>query len=94
MVEHALLVALRAGAALMGALAAIWSFRLAVLLAGSRRTYLLLSIGFGVVALGAVVEGLLFGVARWDLQAAHALEAFVSAAGFAAILLAIVRSQA
>ncbi len=55
-------------------------------------TYLLLATGFGMLTLGAVVEGLLFELARWNLSDAHAAEAVVTAAGFTLVLLSIVRS--
>jgi len=53
---------------------------------------LLLATGFGMLTLGAVVEGLLFELARWDLSDAHAGEAVVTAAGFVLVLLSIRRT--
>ncbi|MEE9236817.1 MAG: hypothetical protein V3U52_03405 [Thermoplasmata archaeon] len=93
MTDHLLLVALRVAIVAVGSLTALWSLRLALRSRGHRRTYLFLTIGFGLITLGAFVEGLLFEFAGWDLIAAHAVEAFVGAIGFVAILLSIVWSQ-
>lgn len=93
MTEHLVLVALRLGVVVAGALVALWSLRLALRDREHRATYGLLALGFGLVTLGAVVEGVLFEFAAWDLQAAHTVDAVVSAAAFAFILLAILRSE-
>jgi len=93
MTEHTILVALRLGIVAAGALAALWSLRLSLLSQDRRGTYLLLASGFGLVTLGAVVEGVLFEFARWSLLDAHTTEAFVGAAGFALVLLSILRSR-
>ncbi|MCJ2520912.1 MAG: hypothetical protein LN412_08245 [Candidatus Thermoplasmatota archaeon] len=93
MTDHLLLVALRLAIVAVGSLTALWSLRLALRSHGHRRTYLLLALGFGLLTLGAVVEGVLFEFAGWDLMAVHTVEAFISAAGFVAILLSIVWSQ-
>jgi len=93
MTEHTILVALRLGVVAAGALAALWSVRLNLLSQDHRGTYLLLALGFGLITLGAVVEGVLFEFARWDLLDAHTVEAFVGTAGFALVLLSILRSH-
>ena len=75
-----------------GSLVGLWSLRLGLRRRERRTEYLLLAMGFGMLTLGAVVEGLLFELARWDLSDAHAGEAIVTAAGFALVLLSILRS--
>jgi len=92
MTEHWVLVALRLGIVLAGSLAGLWSLRLGLRKRERRTAYLLLATGFGMLTLGAVVEGLLFELARWDLSDAHAVEAAVTAAGFALVLLSIRRT--
>jgi len=92
MTEHWVLVALRLGIVAAGSLVGLWSLRLGLRRGDRRTSYLLLATGFGTLTLGAVVEGLLFELARWNLSDAHAAEAAVTAAGFALVLLSIVRS--
>ena len=92
MTEHWVLVSLRLGIVAAGSLAGLWSLRLGLRKRERRTAYLLLAAGFGMLTLGAVVEGLLFELARWDLSDAHAGEAVVTAAGFALVLLSILRS--
>ncbi len=92
MTEHWVLVALRLGIVAAGSVAGVWSLRLGLRRRERRTTYLLLATGFGLLTLGAVVEGLLFELARWDLFDAHAAEAIVTAAGFGLVLLSILRS--
>lgn len=93
MTEHLVLVALRLAVVGAGGLLSLWILRLLLRGPEHRGTYLLLFLGFGLVTLGAIVEGVLFEFARWDLFAAHAAEALVSAVGLGLVLLAIVRSQ-
>jgi hypothetical protein len=93
MTEHIAVIALRAAIALVGALVAFWSFRMAHRFPKARGPYLLLAAGFGVFTLGTVIEGALFEFAGWDLVLAHAAEAFLSAIGFSLILLGVVRSR-
>lgn len=93
MTEHLILVGLRLGIVAVGALLTLMSLRLVLVGGSNRPSYLLLTIGFGLITLGALVEGLLFEVARWDLTSAHVVEALVSGAGFALILLSILRSE-
>ncbi len=92
MTDHWILVALRLGIVGAGCLVGLWSFRLALRRTERRTAYLLLAAGFGMLTLGAVVEGLLFELARWDLFDAHAAEAAVTAAGFGLVLLSVLRS--
>ncbi len=92
MTEHWILVALRLGIVAVGSLAGLWSLRLGLRRRDQRTVYLLLATGFGLLTLGAVVEGLLFELARWDLSDAHAAEAVVTAAGFILVLVSILRS--
>ncbi|MEE9593147.1 MAG: hypothetical protein V3W28_06180 [Thermoplasmata archaeon] len=93
MTEHLILVGLRLGIVAVGALLTLWSLRLAVNGRGNQASYLLLTIGFGLITLGALVEGLLFEVAQWDLTSSHAAETLVSGSGFVLILLSIFRSE-
>ncbi|MEE9236207.1 MAG: hypothetical protein V3U52_00235 [Thermoplasmata archaeon] len=59
---------------------------------GSRDT-LLLSVGFGFIAFGALMEGLLFEFLGWSLVAVHTLEAGFSVLGLSAVLLAILLGE-
>lgn len=93
MMEHEVLVALRLGVVAAGLLAALWSLRLAARTTGERWTYLLLAGSFGLLALGSVVEGILFEFARWDLSDAHTAEALIVTLGFVLVLVAILRSR-
>lgn len=92
MTEHWILVALRLAIVTAGSLVGLWGLLLGLRRRDRRTTYLLLATGFGLLTLGAVVEGLLFEFARWDLSDAHAAEAVASAAGFALVLFSILRS--
>jgi len=92
MTEHWILVSLRVGIVLAGSLAGLWSLRLGLRKRERRAAYLLLATGFGMLTLGAIVEGLLFELAKWDLSDAHAGEAIVSVAGLALVLLSILRT--
>ncbi len=91
--EHWLLVGLRVGVLIGGALVTLWALRLTLRSGGDRFTYLLLMLGFGLVTLGALVEGVLFEFGGYALLEAHTAEAFATAAGLALILLSIVRSR-
>ncbi|MFQ5871984.1 MAG: hypothetical protein ACE5IB_07485 [Candidatus Geothermarchaeales archaeon] len=93
MTDHTLLVAVRLGIVAVGSLNSLWSLRLALRSHLHRPTYLLLALGFGLLTLGAVIEGVLFEFAGWDLVAVHAVEAFMSIAGFTAVLLSILQSR-
>lgn len=86
--EHEVLVALRLAIVAVGGLVALFALRLARRAQEHRLPYILLAGGFGLVTLAAVIEGVLFEVAGWDLEAAATLEAVLSALGFAAILAA------
>lgn len=90
--EHDVLVALRLAIVAVGALVTYWGLRLARRAPDHRQTYLMLSVGFALVTLAAVVEGVLFEFEGWKLEDVHTLEAFVSAGGFALILGAILKS--
>ena len=90
---HDALVAVRLGVVAVGGLSSLWSLRLGLGAARERWTYLLLALGFGLVALGAIVEGILFEFAGWDLFAAHTTESVLGIAGFSAILVSILRSR-
>lgn len=91
MTEHWVLVTLRLGIVAAGFLVGLWSLRLGLRKRERRTAYLLLAMGFGMLTLGAVMEGLLFELAGWNLFDAHATEAVVTAAGFALVLLSILR---
>ncbi|MFQ6012409.1 MAG: hypothetical protein ACE5LS_02020 [Thermoplasmata archaeon] len=93
MTDYPALVAMRLGIVAVGAVVTLWGLRLAVRARSHRRTYLLLTAGFALLTLGAVVEGVLFEFLRWDLMAAHTAEAFIGATGFALILFSIHGSQ-
>jgi hypothetical protein len=90
--DHSTLVALRLAAVALGGLLAWRALRLANRSPENRRTYTLLAAGFALVATAAVVEGALFEFAGWALPDAATIEACLSAAGFAAILVAVRRS--
>jgi len=92
MTEHWVLVALRLGIVAAGSLVGLSSLRLSLRKGELRTAYLLLATGIGMLTLGAVMEGLLFELARWDLLDAHAAEAVVTAAGFVLVLLSILRN--
>lgn len=94
MTEHFALVAARLGVAAAGALAALWSLRMSRHAPDRRGTYLLLAAGFGLLTLGAVVEGILFEFVRWSIEDAHTTEAFIGILGFGLVLFAILRSRA
>lgn len=94
MTGHDLLVALRLGVVAVGGLTALWSLRMSLRSRSQPKVYFLLAAGFGLITLGAVVEGILFEFAGWSLLSAHTTEAAVSVAGFALVLLAILRSEA
>ncbi|MFQ5919846.1 MAG: hypothetical protein ACE5I4_07370 [Thermoplasmata archaeon] len=93
MTSHDVLVGLRIGVLVAGTLVTLWALRLALRAPVHRGTYVLLVLGFGLVTLGAVVEGVLFEFGGWTLVAAHTAEAFVTAGGLALILLSIVLSR-
>ncbi|MFQ5919768.1 MAG: hypothetical protein ACE5I4_06975 [Thermoplasmata archaeon] len=93
MAEHLVLVGLRLGIVLVGALLALMSLRLALGSRSNQTSFLLLAFGFGLVTLGALIEGVLFELAGWNLTSAHAVEALVSGSGFVLILLSILRSE-
>lgn len=90
---HDALVAARLGVAAVGGLSSLWSLRLGLRSDRGRWTYFLLATGFGLVAFSAIVEGILFEFAGWDLFAAHTVEALVAIVAFAAILVSILRSR-
>lgn len=93
MTGHWLLIGLRIGVLAAGALVTFWTLRLTVRSPGHRGTYLLLVLGFGLLTIGALVEGVLFEFGGWELLDAHTAEAFLTAAGLAMILSSIVRSR-
>jgi len=74
MTEHWVLVALRLGIVAAGSLVGLSSLRLSLRKGELRTAYLLLATGIGMLTLGAVMEGLLFELARWDLLDALAAE--------------------
>ncbi|HKZ64333.1 MAG TPA: hypothetical protein VJ400_07820 [Thermoplasmata archaeon] len=90
--DHAVLVAIRVGVVAAGGLAGLWCLRLGLRLGEDRRTYLTLAAGFALLAFGAVLEGVLFEFAGWSLLNAHTAQTLTSAAGLAAVLLAVLRS--
>jgi len=92
MTLHWVLVALRLGIVAIGLVVGVWSLRMGVRSRGGRARYLLLSIGFGLLTLGSAVEGIVFEFAGWSLLNSHTAETFISAAGFASILVSILRT--
>lgn len=90
MTEHYLLVGLRVAIVVAGALLAFRSFQMARRSADERRSFMLLCVGFGLVSLGAIIEGVLFEFVGLSLLNAHTVEAVVSAVGFSLVLAAIV----
>lgn len=93
MTPHWVLVALRLGIVAAGFVVGLWSLRMGIRSQGDRAKYLLLAIGFGFLTLGSVVEGIVFELAGWSLMDSHTAEAFISAAGFAIILVSILRTE-
>jgi hypothetical protein len=90
--DHLALVVLRLAAVALGGFLAWRALRLARRSPDNRTTYRLLAAGFGLVAIAAVVEGILFEFAGWSLPDAATVEACLSAGGFGAILMAVRRS--
>ncbi len=90
---HDALVVVRLGVVAAGGLSGFWCLRRGSLASSDRWTYFLLAAGFGLIAFGAVVEGILFEFAGWGLVEAHAAEALVGIAAFSAILVSILRSR-
>ncbi len=93
MTEHPYLVILRLAIVGVGAVVTLWGLRMVVQGRGHRSTFLLLTTGFALLTIGAVVEGILFEFFGWDLAAAHTVEALTAALGFVLILVSIQRSQ-
>ncbi|MFQ5909072.1 MAG: hypothetical protein ACE5JE_09685 [Thermoplasmata archaeon] len=93
MTDHILLTAVRLGIVAVGSLTTLWSLRRGGRSQSHRATYLFLALGFGLLTLSAVVEGVLFEFVGWDLVSVHTVEAFISVAGFAAVLISILQSQ-
>ena len=90
---HEALVAVRLGIVVAGGLAGLWCLRLALASGRDRWSYLLLAAGFGLIAFGAVAEGVLYEFAGWDLFAPHTAEALVRIAGFSSLLASILPSK-
>jgi len=90
---HDVLVAVRLGVVAAGVVSSAWSLRLGLRSREHLATYVLLASGLALIALAAVVEGVLFEFAGWDLAGAHTAEALISAAGFVLILVSILRSR-
>jgi hypothetical protein len=86
---------------------ALITVRIAILLVGSvltlfaftrfyrrgSRDHLLLSAGFGLISLGALVEGILFQLFGWSLLSVHSVESGFTAVGLLIVLLTIHLSQ-
>ncbi len=81
------LIGVRLAVIVVGASLAI--FALLRYLKGGRRGHLLLSVGFGLIAMGGIAEGITLGFLGWNLVAAHAVESAFSAGGLLSVLLAI-----
>lgn len=81
------LVAVRVGVLMTGTLLALLVFR--SYLRGGARDHLLLAVGFGLIALGALVEGVLFEVFDLGLLLVHTVESVFVILGLLAVLLAI-----
>jgi hypothetical protein len=89
MTEHPTLIIIRLAIVAAGAVVTLWGLRMVVQSRGHRGIFLLLTAGFALLTLGAVVEGVLFELFGWDLVAAHTAEALTAAVGFALILISI-----
>ncbi len=85
MAEHWVLSALRGAAVVLGFAVAFLSY-LAYRRYGSK-LLLSLTLGFGILALGAVVEGLLFEVFAFPLDQAHLLESTITLAALLTLAL-------
>ncbi len=81
------LIGMRLAVIVVGASLAVFAFLR--YLRGGRRGHLLLSVGFGLIAMGGMAEGITFTFLGWDLVAAHAAESAFSAGGLLSVLLAI-----
>ena len=92
MTDHIALSALRIAAVAVGGLLALWSLNLARRAKEHALTYALLSAGFALMALAALVEGILFEFAGWEPVAAATVNAVVTACGFTLIIVAVRRS--
>jgi hypothetical protein len=93
MTEHYALVALRLAVVAVGAILALRAFRMAQRSPDERVSLYLLSLGFGLVALASIIEGVLFEFMGLSLVDAHTVEAVTSAFGFAVVLAAIVKRR-
>lgn len=78
MVEHLLLSAFRGAAVFLGTLIAFLGFL--VFRRYRSRLMLYISVGFGILTLGAVLEGILFEVFALPLDQAHLVESSVTLA--------------
>ncbi len=92
MTAHIALVAVRAAVLATGTFvtfSVFWRY----LQSDLSKEYLLLSAGFGLIATGALVEGLLFEVFRMSLLDVHTVEAGFTVAGLLSVLIAILASH-
>lgn len=89
-IDHVLLalVAVRVAVLLTGAFLTLSLFQ-KFLKSPRSKDHLLLASGFGLMTIGALVEGVLFELLRLTLVEVHTVEAGFTAGGFAAILLAV-----
>ncbi len=82
------LIGMRLAIVVMGSSLAVFAFFRYI--KGGYRGHLLLALGFSLISLGALVEGVTIELMQWELVSAHAVEAAFSAAGLLSVLLAIV----
>ncbi|MFQ5908254.1 MAG: hypothetical protein ACE5JE_05455 [Thermoplasmata archaeon] len=87
MVDHPFLVAAKVTVLLLGTAIALLSY-LAYRRNGGA-IMLALSVGFGLIALGSFIEGLLFELLSWDLATVHLVESAFVLAGLATLAIVL-----
>lgn len=85
---HYLLVAIRLSIVLIGALIAYKSFK-KFRVNGHRIQFLVLSVGFALLTIGAVVEGILFELFHFSFLSAHIIEGILVMIGLVIVIIAI-----
>jgi len=77
--DHILLIAAKTAVLLLGT--AIAGLSLLAYARTRERVMLYLGVGFGLIAFGSFIEGLLFEVLNWDLLTVHIVESVFVLAG-------------
>lgn len=85
--EHFLLVAGKIAVLVLGS--AITTLALLAFRRTGQRLMLYMGLGFGLVTLGSIVEGVFFESLGWDLAAVHLLESLLVLGGLAGIAAAL-----